>query len=117
VILFDLGLPRLDGVEAARRILAEREVPIVAVTGRFGAEATRALDAGVAAFVTKPFSERDIVDAVTPWSPRRRTWPSCGPGHRAALEELCGLIGYPASWGEVLEERAWGRGHLWRRSE
>ncbi len=33
VIVLDLALPRLDGVEATRRILDEREVPIVALTG------------------------------------------------------------------------------------
>src|SRR5213593_2645992 len=33
LILIDLSLPRMDGVEATRRILHERDVPIVALTG------------------------------------------------------------------------------------
>src|SRR5438094_10001190 len=32
LILIDLSLPRLDGVEATRQILSERTVPIVALT-------------------------------------------------------------------------------------
>jgi response regulator NasT len=116
VILLDLGLPRLDGVEAARRILVERTVPIVAVTGRFGSEATRALDAGVAAFVTKPFSSRALVDAVT--EALRSAPPTTADlraASRDALAELSRLMGYPAEWGDVLEERAWAQGRVWRR--
>ena len=41
VILLDLGLPRLGGVEATRRILAHRDVPIVALTGMSGAARRR----------------------------------------------------------------------------
>ena len=33
LVLIDLNLPRLDGVEATRRILDERAVPVVALTG------------------------------------------------------------------------------------
>src|SRR5262245_41521829 len=46
-ILLDLALPRLDGVEAARQILAERDVPIVALTGRSRELARQAVEAGV----------------------------------------------------------------------
>jgi CheY-like chemotaxis protein len=118
VILLDLGLPRLDGVEVARRILVERDVPIVAVTGRFGSEATRALDAGVASFVTKPFSSRDILDAVA--GALRPSLEATGGDLRAqsreVLVELCGLLGYPPTWAATLEERAWAKGHVWRRA-
>ena len=46
VILLDLGLPRLSGVDATRMILAERDVPIVALTGRSAAHADEAVNAG-----------------------------------------------------------------------
>ena len=46
LILIDLNLPELDGVEAAGRILAKRSVPIVALTGYAN---TGAVDRGVAA--------------------------------------------------------------------
>ena len=46
LILLDLGLPELDGVEATRRILAERDVPIVALTGRSRGLAEEAMAVG-----------------------------------------------------------------------
>jgi len=65
VIVLDAAMPRLDGVEAARRILAVRPVPIVMLTGYdYGDLISRALDAGVAAYVVKPFHERALLDAV-----------------------------------------------------
>ena len=65
VIVLDAAMPRLDGVEAARQILATRSVPIVMLTGyAYGDLISRALDAGVAAYVVKPFHERDLLAAV-----------------------------------------------------
>ena len=58
VILLDLGLPRLGGVDATRLILADRDVPIVALTGMSGALVDEAMDAGVTSVVRKPFAER-----------------------------------------------------------
>src|SRR5437879_2187885 len=62
VILLDLGLPLLGGVEAAQLILGERCVPIVALTGRSNADGQRAVtDAGATGIVLKPFSEGELV--------------------------------------------------------
>jgi CheY-like chemotaxis protein len=63
LILIDLNLPELDGVEATRRILEEREVPIVALTGYVAGDSIeRAVEAGAVDHVTKPFSEAELVD-------------------------------------------------------
>ena len=63
--MLDLGLPKLDGVEAARRILDEREVPIVALTGHSNGEVLgRAVEAGATGYVLKPFTERALVGTV-----------------------------------------------------
>jgi two-component system, response regulator PdtaR len=65
-IVMDANMPYLDGVEAARRILAVHRVPIVMLTGySYGELIDRALDAGVAAYVVKPFAESEVVGAVT----------------------------------------------------
>jgi CheY-like chemotaxis protein len=62
LIVLDLGLPKLDGVEAARRILGERDVPIVALTGYSNGEVLdRAVLAGATGYVLKPFTERGLV--------------------------------------------------------
>jgi CheY-like chemotaxis protein len=66
LVLIDLGLPRVDGVEATRRILREHDVPIVALTGyRDGGLVDRAIGAGAVAHVLKPFHESHLVDTVT----------------------------------------------------
>jgi CheY-like chemotaxis protein len=62
LVLIDLSLPRLDGVEATRQILDERDVPIVALTGHTtGGQIERATEAGAVAHVLKPFSEAGLV--------------------------------------------------------
>ncbi len=65
LILIDLNLPGLDGVEATRRILGERNVPIVALTGHVAGDwVERALEAGAVDLVTKPFGEGALVDTL-----------------------------------------------------
>jgi CheY-like chemotaxis protein len=66
LVLIDLSLPRLDGVEATRRILGERDVPIVALTGhRSGDLVGRAVEAGAVGYVLKPFSEAHLVETLS----------------------------------------------------
>jgi AmiR/NasT family two-component response regulator len=65
VVVLDVDMPELDGVEAARQILAARAVPIVMLTAfSYGELVSRALDAGVAGYVVKPFRETDLVEAI-----------------------------------------------------
>jgi response regulator NasT len=65
LVLLDVKMPRLDGVEAARRILAEGFVPIVMLTAYgYGEVISRAVDAGVVGFVVKPFKETALVEAL-----------------------------------------------------
>src|SRR6185436_17050720 len=58
VALLDVKMPRLDGIEAARRILDERPIPIVMVTAYGERElVARAVEAGVFGYLVKPFRE------------------------------------------------------------
>ncbi len=65
LIVMDVRMPRLDGIEAARQILAQRSLPIVMLTG-FGQDdvVERAVEAGVFGFLAKPFHEDDLVSAL-----------------------------------------------------
>jgi response regulator NasT len=65
VVLLDVKMPKLDGIEAARRIYAERPLPIVVLTA-FGDRrlVERAVDAGVFGYLVKPFREHDVVPAL-----------------------------------------------------
>jgi CheY-like chemotaxis protein len=66
LVLMDLVLPRVDGVEAIRRIRDERDTPVVALTGhREGDLVDRAMQAGAAAHVLKPFHAAELVGTVT----------------------------------------------------
>ena len=65
LILIDLNLPGLDGVEATRQILSERAVPIVALTGHRTGFAERAVEAGAVAHVLKPFDDSHLVETLT----------------------------------------------------
>ena len=63
--VMDVKMPRLDGIEAARRILEERPIPIVMLTA-FGQRelVERATEVGVYGYLVKPFREQDVVPAI-----------------------------------------------------
>ena len=63
--ILDVKMPRLDGIEAARRILEERPIPIVMLTA-YGQEelVNRAVEAGVFGYLVKPFREQDLLPAI-----------------------------------------------------
>jgi AmiR/NasT family two-component response regulator len=65
VAVLDLRMPEVDGIEAARRIYAERPLPIVMLTAFSDrANVERAIDAGVFSYLVKPFRESDVVPAI-----------------------------------------------------
>ena len=65
VALLDVKMPQLDGIEAARRILDERPIPIVMVTAYGERElVSRAVEAGVFGYLVKPFRESDLLPAI-----------------------------------------------------
>jgi AmiR/NasT family two-component response regulator len=63
--IMDVKMPRVDGIEAARRILDDRPIPIVMLTA-YGQEelVSRAVEAGVFGYLVKPFREQDLLPAI-----------------------------------------------------
>ena len=63
--VLDVKMPRLDGIDAARRILDERPIPIVMLTA-YGQDelVSRAIEAGVFGYLVKPFREQDLLPAI-----------------------------------------------------
>ncbi|MBA2361810.1 MAG: response regulator [Actinobacteria bacterium] len=63
--ILDVKMPRLDGIEAARRILDDRPIPIVMLTA-YGQDelVSRAVEAGVFGYLVKPFREADLLPAI-----------------------------------------------------
>ena len=92
VALLDVKMPKLDGIEAARRILDERPIPIVMLTA-YGQDelVQRAAEAGVFGYLVKPFREQDLLPAI-------RT-------ARARHEELAALREEAESLAEALAAR------------
>ncbi|MCT1366026.1 response regulator [Microbacterium sp. p3-SID337] len=62
LIMLDLGMPRLDGIEVIQALRGWTSVPIIVVSGRTGsADKVEALDAGADDFVTKPFQVDELL--------------------------------------------------------
>jgi two-component system, response regulator PdtaR len=78
--ILDVKMPKLDGIEAARRIIDERPIPIVMLTAYGQGElVSRAVEAGVFGYLVKPFRESDLLPALDTASARH--------GELAALRE------------------------------
>ena len=61
VVVLDLGLPDVDGIEVLRMLRGVRNVPVIVATARDDeAEIVRTLDAGADDYVVKPFSAAQI---------------------------------------------------------
>lgn len=62
VVLLDLGLPGMDGIEVGRKIRERSDVPILMLTARDSETDTIiGLEVGADDYVTKPFSPRELV--------------------------------------------------------
>jgi len=90
--ILDVKMPRLDGIEAARRILTDRPIPIVMLTAYGQQElVSRAVEAGVFGYLVKPFRETDLLPAIA--------------AARARHEELSALREEAESLAEALATR------------
>ena len=73
LVLMDIQLPGLDGYEATRRIKehpALRHLPIIAVTSyALSGDEEKALEAGCATYISKPFSPRTVLAKIRDYLP------------------------------------------------
>ena len=62
LVILDLGLPKLDGVEVARALRADDDVPILILTARDALESrVEGLDAGADDYLVKPFERQELL--------------------------------------------------------
>ena len=62
LVVLDLGLPKLDGMEVAKRLRAADDVPILMLTARDALEArVEGLDAGADDYLVKPFERQELL--------------------------------------------------------
>ena len=65
LILLDIKMPRLDGLEATRQVMAHRPVPIVLVTAHSDPDLIQeAMVIGVMGYLLKPVDRKDLVPAI-----------------------------------------------------
>jgi two-component system KDP operon response regulator KdpE len=88
VILLDLGLPDVDGIEVIKRVRKEAQTPIVILSGRYDErEKVAALDRGADDYVTKPFGV-DELNARLRVALRRAAGPGRDESGRVAVGPL-----------------------------
>ena len=92
LIVMDVRMPHMDGIEAARQITDRKPVPIVMLTAYAEQDlVTRASEAGAFAYLVKPFREVDLLPALDT--------------ARARFEELSALRDEAADLAEALASR------------
>jgi two-component system, OmpR family, alkaline phosphatase synthesis response regulator PhoP len=65
LVVLDLGLPHLDGLDVAKRLRRDTDIPIIMLTARVEeSDRLLGLDVGADDYVTKPFSPRELVARV-----------------------------------------------------
>ena len=86
LVITDLAMPNVDGLELCRRVRAISQVPIIVLSAK-GEEKTKveALDIGADDFVTKPFGIDELLARVRA-SLRRATAPSINEAAQSVLE-------------------------------
>src|SRR3712207_3125442 len=62
MVILDLGLPKLDGIEVARRLRSDGDVPILMLTARDALESrVEGLDSGADDYLVKPFERQELL--------------------------------------------------------
>jgi FixJ family two-component response regulator len=87
-LVLDVRLPGLSGLDLQSRLAAiDLDIPIIFITGHGDVPTSvRAMKAGALEFLTKPFSDRDLLDAIAQAIERHRA----ARRRRAELDELKG---------------------------
>ncbi len=101
LILLDIMLPGLNGLEVLRRLLKEKEVPVILLTARDAVmDKVSGLDAGAVDYITKPFAIEELLARIRVALKLHAAHPAAGSSTAAPKEE--GIL----TWQElVLDER------------
>jgi FixJ family two-component response regulator len=63
-VILDVSMPVMNGLELQRHLAASHPIPIIFITARNGDTREQALRAGAISFLTKPFSDASLIDAL-----------------------------------------------------
>ncbi len=91
LVVLDLGLPRLDGIEVCRRLRAQNDVPVLMLTARAETEdRVSGLDSGADDYLVKPFERQELLARIRALLRRR-------PPRGAAVLQVGDLLLNPDS--------------------
>jgi len=106
-LVMDIRMPGLSGVEAHRRMMdAGMNTPVVFITGHGDIEmAVAAMKRGAADFLTKPFRDQTLIDAVQGALARAGTETAPASGHAAAAASIpAPAVSLPATASRRIEQ-------------
>lgn len=87
LILLDVLLPQLNGMEVLRRIRRESDVPVIMLTARDAVmDKVAGLDAGADDYITKPFAIEELLARIRVALKRREAAAAAAPGMAAPPE-------------------------------
>ena len=65
LVIMDVKMPEMDGIDAAKNISAKKTIPIILITGLSSDEmATKAIESGVFAYLVKPVTKKQLEPAI-----------------------------------------------------
>ena len=75
LVLMDIQLPKISGLEATRRLRADprtAHVPIITITSyALSGDDQKAMDAGASSYLAKPYSPRELLELIRKFAPER----------------------------------------------
>jgi DNA-binding response OmpR family regulator len=90
LVVLDLMLPKVDGLEIARRLRAENDTPIIMLTARREeTDRITGLEMGADDYVVKPFSPQELVSRVKAVLRRTHGSSPIGTEHPLEFDDLC----------------------------
>ncbi|MHC1784162.1 MAG: response regulator [Anaerolineaceae bacterium] len=104
LVLLDLNLPGMDGLDVANQIRREGDTPIIMMTARVGeADRLTGLELGADDYITKPYSPREVVARVKAVLRRSSTAPDPQKLIKAADLEIDSVSHVVTRAGEALD--------------
>jgi two-component system, response regulator PdtaR len=116
VVLLDVKMPGIDGIEAAKRIGAERSVPIVLVTAYDDRELiARAADAGVFAYLLKPYRPNELTPTIETAIARHRELAEIREEAETLADALAARKSVERAKGLLMDREGLSEGEAFRR--
>ena len=115
VVILDVKMPGLDGIEAARRIAASYDTAVVILTAFSQRDLIdRAIEAGALAYLVKPFSRSELVPAVEIARVRHREMRALTDQARTMADRLEARKVLDRAKGVLIDEAGLSEGEAFR---